>query len=362
MSQRRAANPWWSSLRFRLAALGFGAIYVPVLLLLGVTVVTEDIEETTGGTGGQPAEALVTENGAAPWPWVPATALALGPVAAAVAWWWAGRAVEPLERIRSVAEEIEAGDLDRRIGLAAGPSEVVSLAASFDAMLARLSDAAELQHRLIEETSHELRTPLAVLSTNADVLLAHPQATVEVYREGLQRSKDTARRLSTIIDELLVDARGRARTVDRRPADLVEIARAALDASRPLAAAREVGLDLDAPGELPCRLDRPSIERAITNLVDNAVRHAPPGTTVEVTVGAAGTVATVAVSDHGPGIAAEHQANVFDRFWRVGDADAGAGLGLAIAKQIAEAHGGRLELASPGPGGDGCHFELHVTR
>jgi signal transduction histidine kinase len=344
----------------QLAVMGFLAIYVPVLVLLGVMLVTEDVEETVDDTVG--GVELVDDSAAGRSPWATWTAVALGPVGAGLAWWWAGRAVRPIERVRSVADEIEGADLSRRIGLDRGPTEVVALAASFDAMLGRLEDAAATQRRLIEETSHELRTPLSVLVAGADVLLTHPAPTVEVYREGTLRSRAAAVRLGEVIDELLVDARGRARTIDRRPADLMALVGAVVDEARVVAAAKRIDVSLVGPPAVECAVDRTTLRRAVGNLIDNAVRCSPRGSPVEVEVVAADRVARVIVTDHGPGIAAQDQGRVFDRFWR-GRADTGGtGLGLPIANQVALAHGGALTVRSPGPAGDGCVFELTVTR
>jgi signal transduction histidine kinase len=338
----------WRSLRVRLATLGFLAIYLPALLLFGVILATDT--EVTVDTG-QPATSTRHLSG-----WPLGTLLALGPVAAVLAWWWAGRAVRPLHRVRAVAEDIEATDLSRRIGLERGPVEVVALAASFDAMLDRLEAAAEVQRRLIEETSHELRVPLAVLMTNAEVLLAHPAPTAEVYRQGLERAKAAADRLQRTIDELLVDARGRARTIDRRPVDLMPVVRALVADAGVLATARGVTVAVGGPPAVACQVDEPTVRRAISNLVDNAIRHAPSGSTVDVLVERARDRVAVTVTDHGPGIPAAEQAHIFERFWRGGEA--GTGLGLPIASQIAQAHGGTVTVTSPGPDGDGAVFRL----
>lgn len=334
-----ASSGAWRSLRVQLAVVGFFAIYVPVLLLAGVTAVTDtEIQVVDDGTS-------VEETSDRRSPWVTVTAVALGPAAAALAWWWAGRAVRPIDRVRTVAEDIEGSDLSRRIALDTGPSEVVALAASFDAMLDRLERAAEAQRRLIEEASHELRTPLTVLKANAEVMLAHPEPTVDVYREGLERSRAAATRLQTALDELLVDARGRARTIDRRPA-----------------APRGITVSLTGPGTVPCRLDTPTVTRAVANLVDNSVRYSPEGSAVAVEVTADETEAAVAVTDHGPGVPLEEQDRVFERFWRGRPETAGTGLGLPIARQIAAAHGGSLAVRSPGPDGDGSVFTLRLRR
>jgi signal transduction histidine kinase len=107
-------------------------------------------------------------------------------------------------------------------------------------------------------------------------------------------------------------------------------------------------------------IDPPSVRRALANLVDNALRHAPGGSTVEVGLGRTADAAIVTVTDHGPGMSPEEQARAFDRFWRGDRAPGGSGLGLAIVRQVAEAHGGDLSVRSPGPTGDGCVFTLRL--
>jgi signal transduction histidine kinase len=340
----------WRSLRVRLATLGFLAIYVPALLLFGVILATDT--EVTVDTG-QPVTSTRHLSG-----WPLGTLLALAPVAAALAWWWAGRAVRPLHRVRAVAEDIEATDLSRRIGLERGPVEVTALAASFDAMLERLEAAAETQRRLIEETSHELRLPLAVLMTNAEVLLAHPAPTVEVYRQGLERAKAAADRLQRTIEELLVDARGRARALDRRPVDLMSVVPALVADAGVLATARGVTVAVAGPPAAVCQVDEPTVRRATANLLDNAIRHAPSGSTVDIQVSIAPDRVVVTVTDHGPGIPPAEQERIFERFWRGGGTGTGTGLGLPIASQIAQAHGGAVTVTSPGPSGDGATFRL----
>ena len=304
----------WRSLRARLAVVGFLAIYLPVLLLFGVTVVTEyDTTEVVDGVE------VRTESSVTWSPWVTATVVALGPAAAGLAWWWAGRAVRPYEQ-----------------------------------MYDRLRHAADAQRRLIEETSHELRIPLSVLATNAEVLLAHPAPTLEVYREGLERSGRAAGRLRAVIDELLVDARGRARTVDRQPADVAALVRAVVDDARVVAAPGEVSVSVAAAARVVCAVDEATVRRAVANLVDNAVRFAPAGSDVAVAVERRGAELAVVVTDHGPGIPQAELAHVFEPFWHGRRHGEGTGLGLPIARQIALAHGGDVTLASPGPAGDGC--------
>jgi len=349
---------WGRSLRVQLAVLGFVAIYAPLLLVLGVDTVAEEEVTATTTLGGQDVTVTGGASGGAGWTtW---TVIALAPVAVALAWWWAGRAVGPLDRVRRVAEEIESSDLSRRIDLPRGPTEVVALAAGFDAMLDRLERAVTTQAALIEEASHELRTPLAVVLTSADVALSHPDPTLEEHRAALERSRAAALRMRSTVEDLLVEARGRARSLDRQPVDLVALVRTVTAEVAVVAAAAGVEVVVEGPDALPGAVDEASVRRAVANLVDNAVRHGPAGSTVEVAVAAVDGTAVVTVTDHGPGIAPDQQDLVFERFWRGPGTAAGAGLGLPIARQVARAHGGDVSLRSPGLAGDGSTFTLRL--
>ena len=203
-----------------------------------------------------------------------------------------------------------------------------------------------------------------MLAANADVALADRDAGADELRAAVQASRDTVDRLRALVDDLLAEARARHHTTARSGNDLVALARAAGDTYGPRARARGVVLRLEAPDRLAAAVDGGPVGRAVACLVDNAVRHAPPGTTVDLAVGTVGDRAFVAVTDAGPGIDPAHHARVFDRYWtggtdgRPGDApgDGGApgeglGIGLSVVKQVADAHEG-VEVASPlGPDG-----------
>jgi signal transduction histidine kinase len=328
------------SLRVRLALAGSLAIYLPVVLVFAVTAINdhEEVRVDADGTAH-----LVASTGLDPTGWALFTVIALLPVTAALAWWWSGRAVRPFERIREAAERIEASDLSLRVGRAHGTTEAIGLAAAFDAMLDRLERSAQVQRRLIEETSHELRTPLAVLITGAEVLLRHPEPDLDLYRKGLERSRNAAERLRDAVGELLVDARGRARVLDRRPTDVTALVREVFAEVGAYAASRSVALELCGEDAAAAPVDGPSVHRAVANLVHNAVKHAPEGTAVEVAVERSPGAVSVTVADRGPGVPAAERDRVFERFWR-GDRAPGTGLGLPIARQIAQAHGGEIAL------------------
>ncbi|MEU5870413.1 ATP-binding protein [Glycomyces sp. NPDC047369] len=337
-----------NSLRVRLALTGSLAIYLPVVLVFAVTAINQEEYTETGADG---VAYTVTRTGVDPTAWAVLTVALLLPVTAALAWWWSGRAVRPFERVRAAAERIEASDLGLRVGSAQGTAEARALAAAFDSMLDRLERSALVQRRLIEEASHELRTPLAVLITGADVVLAHPEPDLDLYREGLERSRNAAQRLRDVVGELLVDARGRARVIDRRPVDLAALAReVAAEFARPV--------EVTGAATAEAAVDGPSVRRAVANLVGNAAKHAPEGTVVRIEVEAGPDAVSLTVADEGPGIPDADRERVFERFWRGGRAP-GTGLGLPIARQIAQAHGGDVALLD---GGRGCRFRLTLPR
>jgi signal transduction histidine kinase len=267
-----------------------------------------------------------------------------------VGWVIAGRVLAPIERITSVAREIQATDLSRRIELGGPEDELRRLADTFDAMLARLDAAFGAQRQFLADASHELRNPLAIIRTNLDVALADPDADPEELRQSLVVIQRASDRMSRLVDDLLALARGQALAVRSEPLDL---GAAVADASDELvlpAKGRDITLDRTIVPGVVVSGDYDALKRAVSNLLENAVRYAPPGSRVRLAVGSERSRAWVSVSDEGPGIAPEDQQRVFDRFWRVDKgrsrAEGGTGLGLAIVRQIANSHGGEVQLQS----------------
>jgi signal transduction histidine kinase len=267
-----------------------------------------------------------------------------------VGWVVAGRVLRPIGRITSVARDIQATDLSRRIELPGPDDELKQLGDTFDAMLARLDAAFAAQRQFVADASHELRNPLAIIRTNVDVALADPRADPEDLRHTIAVVKRASDRMARLVDDLLALARRQEPTLEHEPVDLgAAVAEASDDFVVP-AAARNIVLDRAiAPGVIVTG-DRDALKRAVANLLENAVRLAPEGSRIRLATGSEGNRAWVAVADEGPGIAPEDQPHVFDRFWRADKArsraDGGTGLGLAIVRQIAESHGGQVRLQS----------------
>ena len=272
-------------------------------------------------------------------------------VLAGVVWWAVGRALRPVEAIRSRVEQITGAASDQRVPEPEAPDELARLARTMNAMLGRLQRSAERQRRFVADASHELRSPLARMRAELEVDRAHPgSADPAATRASLLEETATLQRL---VDDLLLLARGDAGALDVRagPVDLDDVV------ARLVAERRERGTRIDTRGVRPVQVrgDATQLGRAMANLLDNAVRHARSAVTVALAESDGSAVLTVA--DDGPGIPAQERDRVFERFTRLDDARTaagGAGLGLAIARDIAERHGGTLVLVTAAP--DGARF------
>ena len=282
-----------------------------------------------------------------------------------VGWFVAGLVLRPVGRITSVAREISGTDLSRRIELEGPDDELKQLADTFDDMLTRLDEAFENQREFIHEASHELRNPLAVIRTNVDVVLSDPDAAAEDLRSAGEVVGRSAERMTTLVDDLLVYARQGTRTMREEDFDLAELVDHLADDFVASAEAADLRLTKQLPSEpLSVCGDGPAVRRAVANLIANAVRLAPEGTTITVSADRFDDWNFISVADEGPGIAPENHMRVFQRFWR-GDRELArqqgrSGLGLTIVRQIVEAHGGRVDLASDV--GRGSTFVLWFPR
>jgi two-component system, OmpR family, sensor histidine kinase MprB len=279
---------------------------------------------------------------------------ALGIVFAALLGLAVARAVlTPVRRLTRTAEDVtETRDLSRRIDVT-GRDELSRLASTFNTMLAALEDSSRAQRQLVSDASHELRTPLTSLRTNIEVLARDDELPGKEREELLLDVTDQLTEMTALIAELMELARG-----DQEPAE-----------------PEDVRLDLVVAGAIerttrnrPGVRFRPqleeslvrgvpsTIERAVSNLLDNAAKWSPAGGEIEVTVNGG----EVTVRDHGPGIDAADAPFVFDRFYRAPTARGmpGSGLGLAIVRQVAESHGGTVTAEAAEGGGTRMRLRL----
>jgi signal transduction histidine kinase len=262
-----------------------------------------------------------------------------------VGWVMSGRVLRPVEEITNVAREIQASDLSRRIGLTGPDDEITRLASTFDGMLERLDRAFSSQRRFLADTSHDLRTPLAVIRSNVEVVADDSGATVADWQEVGGIVRRNVEKMSEMIDGLLATARlqtGKAQAVTLNLADIVT-AKAA-EFGKPLG---EEGISLETITSAALVDGAPvSLDRAFTNLLDNAIGVSAPGSTIRVGAGTVDDWAWMAVTDQGPGLPEEPEGG------RIG-------LGLSIVEQIAAGHAGAL-VSSPGPDGKGTTMVIWI--
>jgi signal transduction histidine kinase len=281
---------------------------------------------------------------------------ALGVMAVTSAWLgWivAGRVLRPVHAITAAARRASQENLGERIALAGPEDELKELADTFDAMLARLDAAFASQRRFVANASHELRTPLTVMRTAIDVTLAKPgrtQAQLEAMAIDVRHAADRA---EALIEALLTLARSDRGTGARERLDVAVLAEDALDAANPAIKARPVTVRAALrPG--PTLGDPVLVERLVTNLIDNAVRHNVPDGWIQVSTGVRDGMAYLEVANGGALIPEGSVPALFEPFGRLSARSSptgGAGLGLSIVRSVTTAHRGQVTARSRPAGG-----------
>jgi len=271
-------------------------------------------------------------------------------VVALTTWRVVGRALAPVEVIRTTVEGVSAADLSGRVPVPATGDEVARLGVTMNHMLDRLQQAQFRQRRFVSDASHELRSPIATLRQHAEVASEHPR---RIPGDALAKTVRTeALRLQRLVDDLLLLARADEHTValHRQPLDLDDVV---LDEVRHLQATTELEIDATGVSAGAVDGDPDALRRVVRNLFDNAIRHAARRMAVALTE-QTGTVQLV-VEDDGPGVPPEDRHRVFERFVRLDDARArdhgGSGLGLAIVAELVTAHNGTVTIGDATLGG-----------
>ncbi|MGP4104635.1 sensor histidine kinase [Nonomuraea sp. KM90] len=269
-------------------------------------------------------------------------------VTAAGAYRIVGRSLKPVDSIRAQLCKITSTDLGHRVPVPAPRDEIHDLACTVNQTLNLLQAALQRERRFTSDASHDLRSPITALRTQMEEALLHPDdadwpATTAAMLNSLHR-------LQAIVTDLLTLCRLEAgASGPAAPVDLKELVACELDHRHPHPS--KVNIDSDLQPAL-VHGDRLQLVRLLTNLVDNAERHA--ASTVTISLSTEGERAVLAVCDDGPGVPADQRERIFERFARLADARAkdadGTGLGLPIARQIAEQHGGTLTVEGAGQG------------
>ncbi|MGB9197067.1 MAG: heavy metal sensor histidine kinase, partial [Terriglobales bacterium] len=265
--------------------------------------------------------------------------------------------IRPVQEIATTACHISSTNLRERILPEGYPFELASLAETFNQMLDRLEESFERISRFSADIAHDLRTPVNNIRGEAEVALARAR-TVDEYRDVLASCLEEAVRLSDLIGDLLFLARAESPLTHlrRESADIGELLNGVREYYEASAADGGITLTTDLAAQpLIAEVDRALMQRAVSNLVSNAVAHTPPGGSIVLGVNKEATNLHIEVSDTGVGIPPEALPRVFDRFFRVdtsrSQSSGGTGLGLAIVQSIMVLHGGEVQIASnPGRG------------
>ncbi len=281
------------------------------------------------------------------WALVPAV---LG--AAIVAVLMARPVARDANRICDAAMRVADGDLTARTGVTRS-DELGEAAAMFDVMVDRLDSIERERALMLSSISHDLRTPLTALRASVEAIRDGVAADPDQYLTGMERQ---VRALAALVDDLQLHSRLVSGTMElrRMRLDLTELADEAMETVRPIAAARNVALLLEATQRVLVEADGSQLARVIRNLLENAIRHAPDGSVVLVQIAEHDTTATLRVVDQGPGFPTDFEERAFEPFTRADPArdtrTGTAGLGLSIARGIVVAHGGSIGIGA-GPGG-----------
>lgn len=269
------------------------------------------------------------------------------------------------EAIATVTRRVADGDLSARVDTIVGSAELARLQIDINRMCTQLDSLFSSQRRFVAHAAHELRSPLTRLYGELSLALRRTR-TPEEYRFTIEQALDATRRLKLLAEDLLELARLDAQTDEPwRHVSLPEVMDSAEQSIAEDLREKGVMLDLRVPA-VDVRTRRSDLERMLRNLLENAVRHSPPGAKVSVSASPSSSAVVIMVADSGPGVAPADRPRVFEPFWRGTDQQAsgapGSGLGLAIARQIARAHGGDIDLEESPTGGALFRITLPQSR
>ena len=277
------------------------------------------------------------------------TMLASGMTAALIGFIIARRGLRPLHAMAETASEISASQLQKRLNVADAPAELKELAGAFNGMLGRLHNSFDRLSDFSSDLAHELRTPINNLMGQTQVVLSRTR-NAEEYRSVLESNMEEYERLAGMISDMLFLAQA-DNAQQPLHAELLDLT-TELDkiAEFYQMLADERGVSIIPGGSATITADRILLQRAIGNLLSNALQHSPQNSEVHAIISTSDVGVELSISNHGPGIPNEHLQKIFDRFYRINNvrsrSDTGSGLGLAIVKSIMTLHGGRVSVES----------------
>ena len=321
------------------------------------------LRQPGAGAGGAAEQFLVEVNQAIWWGGLTAVLLALF-----LGIFLARRLTRPLRQLTEATRQVAEGELGRQVSTNSS-GELGELSSSFNQMSVALADSEQQRQQMLADVAHELRTPLSITQGHIEAML---DGVFELTPDNLALVHEETLLLGRLVEDLrtLSLAEAGQLTLNCIPTDLTDLSRQAVAAFEPLAEAEGVQLGAELPMQpLYVTADPNRIRQVLGNLLSNALRHVPEGNNdpsrVTVTLTDQGSVAQLRVIDNGPGLSAEAQQQIFERFWRADGARSrdkgGSGLGLAICRAIMDAHNGRIWVESTPGRGTSFIIELPLT-
>ena len=343
-------------------------VYAPDAARIGQTLSQSELESalpvevdgqvvgyllTPGGAGGLPAnfesQLLAKVRNA-----TLLAALISGAVALILAVVLANQVIKPVKALTQSAERIAQGDLTQQVDVK-GPPEVVTLGQTLNSMAASLQRSEKNRRALTADIAHELRTPLAVQQANLEAL---EDGVYPLNQEALKPLREQNELLIRLVEDLRTLSLADAGELElhKRPVDLRELTQLVTQSFEPALANNQITLQIESVGEMPKVMADPDrIQQILHNLLQNALRYTPTGKSIEINLQQEGKYLRLDLRDHGAGIPPEDLDLIFERFYRADSsrehASGSTGLGLAIARKLAEAHGGTLTAFNHTQGG-----------
>jgi two-component system OmpR family sensor kinase len=270
-----------------------------------------------------------------------------------ISYFVAGRIIKPIGEMKDLTQVISEKNLDKRIPVDAGRDEFTELARTINMMLDRLQFSFEKQRDFLFDTSHELKTPLTTIRLAIDDICAsetmdnlHP-----ALKENLLRVTEQVVRMERLVKDLLnLSALEVLTGLDPKPVNITKILTSLIEDYGPIAASRNINIDNSISGEMVIRGDEEKIKRALSNILDNAIKYNSDGGMIEITADKSDTEINISAANTGHGVSETDVSRVFDQFYRVEKSRStnhgGSGLGLAMVKRIVELHGGKVNFES----------------
>ena len=270
-----------------------------------------------------------------------------------ISYFVAGRILKPIGEMKDLTQIISDKNLDKRIPVDAGRDEFTELARTINRMLDRLQSSFERQRDLLFDTSHELKTPLTTIRLAIDDICSSEELLniQPSLNENIFRVTEQVIRMERLIKDLLnLSALEVLTGIDSKPINLIKVLTSLIEDYHPLAAARDINIEISTPGELVIQGDEEKIKRAFSNILDNAIKYNIEEGRIEISAGFSEAEIEIVVSNTGTGVSETEISRIFDQFYRVEKSRStyhgGSGLGLAIVKRIIELHGGRVDFKS----------------